>query len=56
MITEHRPIDWRDLQDQVALILRECEFEVEVEKRVKTARGRAELDVYGEEFVHGRRY
>ena len=56
MITSVRPVDWRDLQNQVARILSECGFKAEVEKKVVTARGEVEIDVFAEEDVKGRRY
>lgn len=56
MITTLVPEDWRDLQQEVARILQECGFEVEVEKTISTARGQVEVDVYAEESVEGRNY
>ncbi len=56
MITSIDPASWQDLQEETARILRECGFNVEVEKVVETARGTVELDVYAEETVDGRRY
>src|SRR5215510_13924373 len=56
MITSSAPNHWRDLQSQVARILNECGFTVEIEKTVKTVRGNVELDVYAKETVDGRRY
>jgi restriction system protein len=56
MITSKTPADWRELQNDTATILRECEFSVEIEKRVQTVRGNVAIDVYAEENVDGRRY
>ena len=56
MITRNVPKDWHALQDDVGRILAECGFSVEVEKKVQSARGGVELDVYAEEIVRGRRY
>jgi len=56
MITSTLPKDWKDLQNEVGEILIQCGFTVEVEKKVTTARGEAELDVYAEEIVKGRKY
>lgn len=56
MITSKTPTTWEDLQQQSARILAECGFEVEVEKVVKLARGKAEIDVYAEESLKGRKY
>lgn len=56
LITTKLPSDWRALQREVAAILTECGFAVEVEKKVQTVRGSVELDVYAEETVDGRRY
>jgi len=44
------------VQEQVALILRECGFKVEIEKTIETARGTVEIDVYAEEIIKGRKY
>lgn len=56
MITSSIPETWKDLQNKVGNILKECGFAVEIEKTVATARGEAELDVYAEEIVKGRKY
>lgn len=56
MITNHVPNTWRDLQSEVARILGECGFSVEIEKPVETARGKVVIDVYAEETVKGRKY
>jgi restriction system protein len=55
IITSDEPPDWRPLQHEVARILHECGLTVEVEKTVRTGRGRlAVIDVYAEETVEGR--
>lgn len=56
MITSSVPETWKALQNEVGKILEECGLSVEVEKKVDTARGKAELDVYAEEIVKGRKY
>ena len=56
MITSKEPENWQDLQNEVAKILSECGFSVEVEKVIKTARGKVEIDVYAEEIIKGRKY
>lgn len=56
MITSKEPKNWQDLQNEVARILRECGFSVEIEKILKTARGQVEIDVYAEEIIKGRKY
>jgi len=56
MITNTSPDNWKDLQNEVGEILSQCGFTVEVEKKVTTARGEAELDVYAEEIIKGRKY
>lgn len=56
MITSHAPSSWQDLQFQSARILAECGFAVQVEKVVKLVRGKAEIDVYAEETLKGRKY
>jgi hypothetical protein len=56
MITTIVPEDWRALQENVARILTECGFAVELEKEIHTVRGDVEIDVYAEETVDGRLY
>lgn len=56
MITRSVPDSWQALQTEVGQILSECGFAVEVEKKIDSARGAVELDVYAEETVRGRRY
>jgi restriction system protein len=56
MITSRTPASWRELQQDVALILTEAGFAAEVEKVVQNVRGKAEIDVYAEETIQGRRY
>jgi len=56
MITNRDPDSWQDLQNQVAKILEESGFDVAVEKKITTARGEVELDVYAEEIIKGRKY
>lgn len=56
MITKYTPNTWQQLQDDVAQILSECGFNVEVEKKVQTVRGEVELDVSAEETIKGRKY
>ena len=56
MITRSVPDSWQSLQIEVGRILKECGFEVEVEKKIQSARGAVELDVYAEETVRGRKY
>lgn len=56
MFTVERPTDWRDLQQNVALILSVSGFKVEIQKKLDGARGTVEVDVYGEEEVAGRKY
>lgn len=56
MITRNAPESWQALQTEVGRILSECGFAVEVEKKIHSARGTVELDVYAEETVRGRKY
>lgn len=56
MITRSTPDSWQSLQIEVGRILKECGFDVEVEKKIQSARGAVELDVYAEEMVRGRKY
>jgi len=54
MITATAPSDWRDLQAQVARILAECGFDVDVEKAISLPRGSVEIDVFARESNQGR--
>ncbi|MBB1426317.1 restriction endonuclease [Shewanella sp. SG44-2] len=56
MITNREPDSWQDLQNQVARVLEECGFNVEIEKKTETVRGEVALDVYAEETIKGRKY
>lgn len=56
MITEKRPESWQQLQEWTAQILRECGWRAETEVSVKTARGKAEINVFAIETVRGREY
>lgn len=56
MLTTAIPTDWKDLQNKVAEIFRECGFIVEIEKTIQSARGQVEIDVYAEEEIRGRKY
>jgi len=38
--------DWRDLQQRVDVILRECGLKSEVGRKLTLTRGTAEIDVY----------
>ena len=54
VITARQPEDWRGLQRDVAAILDECGFAVEVGKTVQLARGQAAVDVHAVENIGGR--
>jgi hypothetical protein len=56
MITEASPQSWQDLQTQVARVLQECGFTVEIERTVDTVRGSVEIDVFAVEAVDSRTY
>lgn len=56
MITNSIPETWQDLQNKVGEILEKCGFQVEVEKSLKSVRGKVEIDVYAEENIKGRKY
>lgn len=56
MITDKIPDNWQHLQTEVGNILEECGFKIEVEKTRDTIRGQAEIDVYAEETIKGRKY
>lgn len=43
------PTDWKDLQQQVSQILKECGLEADLEKRIETVRGTVEIDVYAKD-------
>ena len=49
MINREMPSEWRDLQNQVGLILRECGLDCEIEKTIQTVRGNVDIDVYAED-------
>ena len=40
------PVDWRDLQNKVCLLLSQSGFEAEIEKVISTPRGEVEIDVF----------
>lgn len=42
MISRNAPDSWQALQTEVGRILRECGFDVEVEKKIQSARGTVE--------------
>jgi len=56
MISSRQPGGWQELQEDVGAVLRECGLTVEIEKRLDTARGTVQIDVYSEEVVNGRKY
>jgi restriction system protein len=56
MITSSEPSDWKALETDVALILAQCGFSVERAKTLDLVRGKAEIDVYAEEGIKGRKY
>lgn len=45
-IFSENPKDWLDLQNKVAYILNSCGYTVETPKKIRTARGEVEIDVY----------
>lgn len=55
-IIKEKPKSWMDLQLKVGKILSECGFDVEIEKKIKTARGTVEIDVYALENINARKY
>lgn len=47
VLIERQPgADWRDLQERVAVVLRECGLDSEVARTLQTVRGKVEVDVY----------
>lgn len=56
MLTTRTPDTWQDLQNEVARILAESGFLAHIEHPLPLARGQADIDVYAEEMVNGRRY
>ncbi|MBR0986089.1 restriction endonuclease [Bradyrhizobium liaoningense] len=53
LITAIAPGTWRDLEDTVADILRECGMDVQQQINVPLPRGSVDLDVFAEETVEG---
>lgn len=51
LIEARSPTTWRDLEQSVGRILTECDYEVEFEKALPRARGRANVDVYAVEHT-----
>lgn len=49
LIEDQPPDDWRDLQEKVAQILRECGMDAETDKQLETARGTVNADVFAED-------
>lgn len=45
------PTAWQDLEEAVARILRECGYEVGVQKQVELARGRVNVDVWADDHA-----
>ncbi|MEM0519575.1 restriction endonuclease [Aequorivita flava] len=56
IITNSAPETWQDLQHKVGEILEQCGFQVEIEKSIKSVRGKVEIDVYAEENIKSRKY
>lgn len=52
----HNPENWKDLQNKVGEILRQCNFKVDIERKVESIRSEIEIDVYAEENIDNRRY
>jgi len=51
-----KPVDWKDLQNKIGIILTQCNFKVEIEKKVSSTRSLIEIDVYAEEIIDNRKY
>jgi hypothetical protein len=49
LIEAHPPGRWQDLEAQVAQILKECGYDVEVQKNVQLARGDVNIDVWADD-------
>jgi restriction system protein len=49
LIDDASPRTWQNLEMQVARILTECEYDVEVQKTVQLARGDANIDVWADD-------
>ncbi|MCD6471711.1 restriction endonuclease [Candidatus Aerophobetes bacterium] len=45
----HSPETWKNLQNEVGQILRECGFYAKVDKNIETTRGTVDVDVYAED-------
>lgn len=54
MIFSTEPADWKDLQNKVGEILRDCGLSVEIEKVITSVRGKIEVDVFAKEIVNKR--
>ncbi|MDV3675811.1 hypothetical protein CMU30_03780 [Elizabethkingia anophelis] len=50
------PTTWKQLQEFVAQILKQCSFNVEIEKTIEDVRGNVEIDVLAEEIIDNRKY
>ncbi len=46
----HTPETWKDLQNEVGQILRECGFCAKVNKGIKIVRGKVKIDVYAKDY------
>ena len=46
MIEPHPPTEWRELQERVARILRECGMTAETDRKTSTTRGDVDIDVF----------
>jgi restriction system protein len=51
LIEDALPAAWQDLESAVARILRECGYDVEVQKRVELARGSVNVDVWADDHA-----
>lgn len=50
-IEDESPAGWRDLESNVARILQECGYDVELQKHVGLARGDVKVDVWADDHV-----
>lgn len=52
MLIAPEPTDWKDLQEQVGGVLRDCGMTAIVGHRLPLARGHAEIDVFATDHLH----
>ncbi len=51
MITNYFPKNWRDLQKKASKIIHQSGLQVTIAKKLRTVRGKVEIDIYVEEHI-----